>query len=303
MTRYRKLGYVELNVSDLPRSRAFYEEMVGLQFVDEGPGFVRFRCDSDPYSVVLHQAAVPGYKCAGLMLEDERQFDVLHECLRAAKVAFEELPADVCARKWAKRITRMVEPYSGATLEFYVLTPDAPRPAFQPTHTKIQRLGHIVFTTPQATESTRFFLDVLNFRVSDAVGEFITFMRPFPSPYHHGLGVARGPRPLFHHLNLMVTEFDDIGRGLNRCNRTGVPIVFGPGRHVASGSAFLYYLDPDGITLEYSFGMEEFPEVNPRAPNVLPPKPESIDTWGAPQDPRFATVGEIERHVIETAQA
>ncbi len=36
--------------------------------------------------------------------------------------------------------------------------------------------------------------------------------------------------------------------------------MFGPGRHPPSESVFLYFLDPDGLTLEYSFGMEEFPE-------------------------------------------
>jgi 2,3-dihydroxy-p-cumate/2,3-dihydroxybenzoate 3,4-dioxygenase len=33
---------------------------------------------------------------------------------------------------------------------------------------------------------------------------------------------------------------------------------------------FLGYLDPDGLTIEYTFGMEEFPEVEPRAPRLLP---------------------------------
>jgi len=31
MIRYKKLGYVELNVSDLEKSRKFYEDIVGLE--------------------------------------------------------------------------------------------------------------------------------------------------------------------------------------------------------------------------------------------------------------------------------
>jgi 2,3-dihydroxy-p-cumate/2,3-dihydroxybenzoate 3,4-dioxygenase len=135
---------------------------------------------------------------------------------------------------------------------------------------------------------------VLNFRVSDSIGENLTFMRPFPSPFHHGIGIARGTRSLFHHLNFMVTEIDDIGRALNRLKRSSVQIVYGPGRHPPSGSIFLYFLDPDGITLEYSFGMEEFRETDAREPRFLVPAPESVDTWGFARDPRFATVGEME---------
>jgi 2,3-dihydroxy-p-cumate/2,3-dihydroxybenzoate 3,4-dioxygenase len=48
-----------------------------------------------------------------------------------------------------------------------------------------------------------------------------------------------------------------------RMKKKQVPIVFGPGRHPPSGSVFLYFLEPDGMTLEYSFGMEEFPEREP----------------------------------------
>jgi 2,3-dihydroxy-p-cumate/2,3-dihydroxybenzoate 3,4-dioxygenase len=80
-----------------------------------------------------------------------------------------------------------------------------------------------------------------------------------------------------------------------------VPVVFGPGRHIASGSVFLYFLDPDGLTLEYSFGMEEFPEVDPRPPRILPPVPESIDSWGAIPDPRMTTIGEIAPHKVAGA--
>ena len=58
----------------------------------------------------------------------------------------------------------------------------------------------------------------------------------------------------------MVSEIDDIGRAISRFSRNNVRVVYGPGRHPPSGSVFLYFLEPDGITLEYSYGMEEFPE-------------------------------------------
>jgi catechol 2,3-dioxygenase-like lactoylglutathione lyase family enzyme len=54
MIRYRKLGYVELMVTDLERSAAFYRDVVGLEPAGEGPeGERRFRCSEDPYAVVL----------------------------------------------------------------------------------------------------------------------------------------------------------------------------------------------------------------------------------------------------------
>jgi 2,3-dihydroxy-p-cumate/2,3-dihydroxybenzoate 3,4-dioxygenase len=295
MIRYRKLGYVELNVEDVARSETFYRDAVGLQRV--GPrqdGSVLLRCDTDAYSVVLHEKAPVGLKCAGLMLEDASQFEPLHNKLRVHGVAYQELSASECKQRQIGRATRITEPNTGATLEFYVRADDASDQTFQPSHTKIQRLGHIVLGTPRSGEAVAFFRDVLNFRVSDRIGETMTFMRPYPNPFHHGIGVIRSERPMLHHVNFMVTEIDDIGRALHRLHAQGAPIVHGPGKHPTSGSVFLYFLDPDGITLEYSFGMEEFGETSAREPRALPAAPESIDSWGAIRDHRMGRVGEVE---------
>jgi 2,3-dihydroxy-p-cumate/2,3-dihydroxybenzoate 3,4-dioxygenase len=54
------------------------------------------------------------------------------------------------------------------------------------------------------------------------------------------------------------------------------------------------------MTLEYSFGMEEFTEVDPRKPRTLPMAAESIDTWGSVRDPRMGQLGDIEETKIGT---
>jgi 2,3-dihydroxy-p-cumate/2,3-dihydroxybenzoate 3,4-dioxygenase len=260
-----------------------------------------FRCDDeDSRSVVLHQKQPAGFKSVGWTLEDESQFELLHRRLRDANVPYEELGPSQCDLRQATRVTRTMEPHSRAALEFF--TADGPRPGkpFATTHTKIQRLGHVVWSVPQEAESIAFFRDVLNFRESDSIGEIMTFMRPFPSPFHHGIGVGKGPKPVIHHLNFMVSEIDDIGKAQNRMKKHDVPIVFGPGRHPASTSVFFYFLEPDGMTLEYSFGMEEFTEVDPRKPRALPMAAESIDTWGSVRDPRMGQLGDIEETRIGT---
>ena len=304
MIRYKKLGYVELNVSDLDRSQKFYQDIVGLEFVGRrADGAIVFRCDDEEQrSVVLHQKMQVGFKSVGWMLEDEGQFENVHRRLRDANVAFEQLRAGECELHEAAHITRATEPYSHATLEFF--TPakvQRPSRPFAVTHSKIQRLGHVVWATPRKSESVNFFRDVLNFRESDSIGEALTFMRPFPNPFHHGIGIGGSVQRNFHHLNFMVSEIDDIGKAQNRMKQNRVPIVFGPGRHPASNSVFVYFLEPDGMTLEFSFGMEEFAEVDPRKPQVRPMQAESIDTWGSELDPRLGQAGEIEMATIRRA--
>src|SRR5690606_8463771 len=153
------------------------------------------------------------------------------------------------------------EPGSGCTLDFYVGTGPAFE-AYEATVAAIERLGHIVIASREYDTSLKYFLETLNFRASDSFDGAVTFMRCFPSPYHHSLGVGNGKkvRNGVHHVAFMVNDIDDIGRSYWRLQKAGVPVVHGPGRHLPSGSVFLYFLDPDGLTVEYALGMEEFPE-------------------------------------------
>jgi len=218
--------------------------------------------------------------------------------LKDAGVPFERLSPGECDARHIGLATRIVEPNTQSTFEFYVPHKGDVPAEFVPLHTKIQRLGHVVFGTPQAKEARAFLRDVLNFRESDSVGEVIAFMRPFPNPFHHGIGIGQGAKRVLNHLNFMVSEIDDIGRAINRFKKHDVPVVWGPGKHRASSSVFLYFLEPDGVTLEYSFGMEEFDEPGARPARDLPPGPDSIDIWQSFKDPRTGETGPLEAAVI-----
>ncbi len=94
--RYRKLGYVALNVSDLERSVPFYADVVGLNFVEQvGNEVVFFRCSEDHHNVALYRSASPGLKRVGFELEDD-------EMLERAAALFTDLglgPEEVAARR------------------------------------------------------------------------------------------------------------------------------------------------------------------------------------------------------------
>jgi 2,3-dihydroxy-p-cumate/2,3-dihydroxybenzoate 3,4-dioxygenase len=294
--RYKKLGYVGLNVTNLARARPFYEEIVGLQFVEAASdGSLLYRCSDDYHNVSLHEAPTPGFRHLGLMLQDAAQVEILRRRLEQNNVPHEVLSEQECASRRVRSGWRISEPHMEAAFEFYLPRSQDSRAVYSPSVAKIQRIGHVVFGTPHYQETLHFLSNVLNFVPSDDIDNIISFFRPFPSPYHHGIGIGRAQSNILHHVNFMVSEIDDIGSALHRFGRHQVPVVFGPGRHIASNSVFLYYLEPDGMTLEYSFGMEEFSERNPRAARTLPPVPESLDSWGAVRDPRMSAVGNVQK--------
>jgi 2,3-dihydroxy-p-cumate/2,3-dihydroxybenzoate 3,4-dioxygenase len=279
--RFKKLGYVALNVTDIQRSRRFYETVLGLQVTEVGAqGEVYMRCSADHHNIVLYPSAHKGLRRIGWQLESEADLQKVEALAARLKFELSAVGAEECAQLHQNSTYRFVEPHTRACLEFYAHQEGGL--AFTPSVAKIQRLGHLVLATTQYEEAINFFLTELNFRASDMIGNRITFMRCFPNPYHHSLAIGRGPFCGLHHVNFMVSEIDDIGKGLWRFQSNGASIVFGPGRHPPSDSVFLYAHDPDGITVEYSYGMEEFPEVGARPPRVLPQTKESADTWGGP---------------------
>jgi 2,3-dihydroxy-p-cumate/2,3-dihydroxybenzoate 3,4-dioxygenase len=295
MPRYDKLGYVALNVTDVARARAFYEGQLGLQPSGEGEGGEVFlRCGSAHHDVALYRGTAPGLKRIGLKLADDGAVDEAGRALAAAGLEVVAVDAGECAALHLGKAVRVVEPFTGATFELYDRMREFSDP-FVPRLAKIQRIGHVVLRVPDLEGACAFYTRVLGFRISDQIDGQACFMRCHPNPYHHGIALIKSAAAQLHHVNFMVSEIDDIGRAIARFGKGGVPVVYGPGRHPPSGSVFLYFLDPDGLTLEYSFGMEEFPEDAARQPRLFEPVSASYDFWSSFRDAeRYAAIGAIE---------
>jgi 2,3-dihydroxy-p-cumate/2,3-dihydroxybenzoate 3,4-dioxygenase len=293
--RFQRLGYLALNVSDLQKSREFYEQKVGLTVDREAAGGHLFlRCSNRHHDLVLYEDGVPGVKRIGWQMESAAALAAVRAHFAELGIGVQAVAREECADLAISEACRATEPTTGATFEFYVDMGAAPA-AYQPTHTRITRLGHVVLMSADRLATEAFLVQHLNFRVSDRIDGTVTFMRAFPNPLHHTLGVGQGAAAGLNHINFMVTELADVGKGNNRMKQAGIPIVFGIGKHPPSESIFLYFLDPDGHTVEYSFGMEEFPEHDPRAPRNLPRSLESIDYWGGVPDTRYGKLGVLER--------
>lgn len=291
--RYERLGYIALSVTDLERSKTFYREIVGTKVIDtDQPDTFLVRVSDRHHDLVFVKGDKPALKRVGWQMESAKALAAVREHLSEIGIAVQPVSAAEAAALGIGEAFRAVEPTTGTTFEFYDGMESAT--PFEPTHTHVARLGHMILNSPDKEATERFLLEELNFRVSDRIGEAVTFMRCFPNPLHHSFGVGRGEAASFGHLNFMVSDIDDIGRANNRMKKNNVKITYGPGRHPTSGSVFFYFLDPDEITVEYSFGMEEFPEHEARDPRLFPLVPESFDTWGGTPEKRETPLPGVE---------
>lgn len=291
--RYRRLAYVALNVSDLDRSSLFYRDLLGLAPSTVEAGFSAFRCSRDHHNVLLYRSDRAGIKRMAFELESPADLAAARAHLAQHDIAVEPVAADELKQLRIADAFRFHLPGSGLCVEFLVRMMQLATP-YQPSVTRIERLGHVGLNVLDLQGTQDFLTEVLGFRLSDYVPGFAAFFRCHPNPLHHSFTIVAGQANQLNHVNFMVTDIDDIGRALNRMKAAKVEIVFGPGRHQPSESIFLYFLDPDGMTLEYSFGMELFPEQGAREPRFLQPVPEALDMWGSRPTERFGRCGDIE---------
>ena len=290
---YKRLAYVALNVTDINKSIAFYSGQLGLNVHVERQGEkVGLRCDQYAMSLVLYQEGVAGLRrvCFQVASSADLQLAKAHfqsrsyECwdIPAAEIEFLNIAGGF----------RVHEPITGVTFEYIDCMVEPPKVLDQ-SLAKIQRLGHVVIRTNKLDEAWAVMNNDFGLLSSDFVVDKAVWARCYPTPFHHSFALVKSASTGLHHVNFMVSEIDDVGRARNRLINAGVDIVFGPGRHMPSGSVFLYFLDPDGMTAEFSFGMEEFPEENPREARMLENSAQTMDLWGGMPKPEFCKRGEI----------
>jgi 2,3-dihydroxy-p-cumate/2,3-dihydroxybenzoate 3,4-dioxygenase len=292
--RYRRLGYVALNVTDLPRSTTYYRELVGLTVTETSEALTALRCSRDHHNLMLYPASAPGIKRIGFEMESAADLAAAREYIAGLGLDVEVVSPEELKALRTVAAFRFRLPESGLCFEFFVQMMQMAQ-AFEPTVTKIERLGHVVLNVQNFDGALDWLTGKLGFKVSDFVPGFAAFLRAHPNPLHHSLAILAGADNHLNHVNFMVTDVDDVGRAMNRMKKNDVEIVFGPGRHQPSESIFLYFLDPDRMTVEYSFGMETFPEEGAREARLLEPSPATLDSWGSVPTPAFGKVGVIEQ--------
>lgn len=291
--RYEKLGYAAINVTDIDRSIYFYQNLLGLELVEKKEGRAYLRCSSDHHNLILYKAKKAGLKRVANKMESPEDLKLAYDFLVEKGMKPFWVDAEECSELSQGPSFRVLEPQSGVTFEFYAQMTHMADPYCQKS-TKIARIGHVVVGSPNYKAAVENLNKIFNFAISDFVAEKFTWMRCFPNSLHHTFAIGHSNRNHLHHINFMVSDIDDIGIALNRLKNAGVKIVFGPGRHLPSTSIFLYFLDPDGMTMEFSFGMELLQEDNVRLPRMLEMSPRTMDIWGSSPQEDFGKKGDIE---------
>jgi Predicted ring-cleavage extradiol dioxygenase len=276
MSSVTEIRHVGLCVPDLEAERSFYKEKWGLREVAEQDGLVYFRAvgSSEPFALRLRGGTDTRVDVIELATDSQASLQALYERVQAAglKVIFAPRP--------------LQGPGGGVGFRFF--SPDGL--PFGVSHGVQQeelttppeneslplRISHVVLHSPDVQAAARFFVDVLGFRVSDWLGDFMCFLRC--NAWHHRIAVLPGP-PCLNHMAWDMADIDAMMRGVALLRDKGVQVRWGPGRHKAGNNTFSYFVTPNGFATEYTAELELVDEASWQA-TVYEPHPSLMDVWG-----------------------
>jgi catechol 2,3-dioxygenase len=129
---------------------------------------------------------------------------------------------------------------------------------------QLAKIGHVALYVSDIAGSTRFYTDILGFRVSDTYDDAMmpggaVFLHC--NPDHHGIALfkATEANPAgagLHHLAFEVATLDDVIRARAHLRAHGVPIDF-DGRRRAGVQIAVEFRDPDNHCLEIYWGIDQ----------------------------------------------
>ena len=276
MSRVTDIRYVGYAMPDMEAERAFYADTWGLQPVaaDDGMAYFKAQGHDEHHVVRLRQDTVSRVDVIALATDTRADVEALHDKVVAAgcKVIF--APQE------------LTSPGGGYGFRFF--TPDGlpfevSSDVARGDHRQMvrwdavpQKISHIVLHSPDHKAMVQFFIDVLGFKLSDWLGDFMAFLRC--NEAHHRIAFLPGP-PCLNHVAYDVLTVDDMMRGINRLKKKGTEILWGPGRHTAGNNTFSYFTTPGGFAVEYTSELEDV-DFHGHEAQVHVPGPQVMDQWG-----------------------
>lgn len=276
MSRVTEIRYVGYGVKEFDAEKTFYTDVWGLELVGEDQDHAWFKAQGhDEHHVVqLRRADENRVDVIALAADSRADVDALRGKVADAGCKIVSEPAE------------LTSPGGGYGFRFF--SPDgmlfeASSDVARGTKRELAqwegvpvKISHIVLHSPNHQELVKFFTDVLGFKVSDWLGDFMCFLRC--NSAHHRIAILPGPACL-NHVAYDMLSVDDMMRGAHRLKIKGIDIQWGPGRHTAGNNTFSYFVTPGGFVTEYTSELEEV-DFETHEHKVHVPAPMVMDQWG-----------------------
>ena len=249
--RVTGLRSIEFDVPDVTTTAKFYEKCWGLAPVTQTAGAHYLRATgAEHHIVVLHEGDKAGMRQVNFGASDKATVNALHTKLQGlgAPVTVDPAPLSGPGGGYGFSFTDpdgMSYGISADVAQHEDATMVEDRPF---------KLSHVVLNSENVDNQIRYYCDVLGFKVSDCTAR-MQFIRC--STDHHSVAFAHANGPSLNHTAFEVPSIDALMRGAGRMKQKGFGVGWGVGRHGPGNNVFTYFLEPNGLVVEYTAEVEQ----------------------------------------------
>ena len=243
-----QMGHVAIQTTDLSGSVFDATELLGLRVTEQDENAVYLSAAQVHHELVYIESDINGVDSFGLLARDG---DALREIRRRVEAEGFRVVAERPTGEGIEDGFSFVGP-EGFIFEIYIgmQAATAPLLGFGP-----DRYGHFNFHPQDVTGMMEFLHRVLDFRLSDVIGDdYAYFMRC--NPDHHGIALIKGRGTLHHHA-WQAQSIADLGKLGDRLNKVGRELIWGPVRHGAGNNIAAYFVETSGAVVELYTDLEQ----------------------------------------------
>ena len=260
--------------------------MLGLTLVAKERDAIYLANAIEHHSVILRKGEHPKCTRIGFQLGADDDLDAFekqtaaHGLRTARKTDAEPTISDMVT----------FEDPKGTVMEVFK-QPAPQRHGFRSTGIVPHKLGHVAFHVTDVKGITKFYCDVLGFRVSDWMGDYFSFLRCGTD--HHTINLLETGSNKHFHTAFELRDWAHMQTACDFLSRHGYKIIWGPGRHGIGHNLFTYHRAQNGLITELFAELDQIKDEalgyfdprpwhrdNPQRPKIWPKTPEAANLWG-----------------------
>jgi catechol 2,3-dioxygenase-like lactoylglutathione lyase family enzyme len=286
MIGVRKIAHASYETPDLEQQTEYYTNILGLTLTAKEKDAAYLANTIDHHSVILRKGAAAQCVRVGFEIGPNDDLD-----------AFEKQTAAQGVKTSRKKdaeptITDLLtfEDPKGTIMEVFK-RPEPQRTKFTGKGVVPHKLGHVAFHVTDVKTVTKFYCDVLGFRVSDWMGDFFSFLRCGVD--HHTINLMETGSNRHFHTAFEVRDWGHLETACDFLSMNGYKLLWGPGRHGIGHNLFAYHRSPNGLITELFAELDQMKDEelgyfeprpwhrdNPQKPKVWAKDPAASNLWG-----------------------
>jgi catechol 2,3-dioxygenase-like lactoylglutathione lyase family enzyme len=286
MIGVKKIAYAAYEMPDVEKQTEYYTEIMGLTVTGKEKDAVYLASTIDHHSVVLRKGGDRA-RCVrlGFQLAPDDDLNDFDRQVQGHGIKTERKKDPEPSISEA---VTFADP-KGTVME--VFKRDAFAGQRYPTKGVVpHKLGHVAFFVKDAKQLTKFYCDVLGFRVSDWMGDFFSFLRCGAD--HHTINLMTADEDRHFHTAFELRDWAHMQTACDYLSLNGYKLLWGPGRHGIGHNLFTYHRAPNGLITEFFAELDKMNEDlgyfeprpwhrdSPQKPKVWTPDPSAANLWG-----------------------